>query len=163
MRRSVFARPGQGLRILVFVMFLPLAPVVTRSIDWASAVPKVVQEARDVSPVARLSWLGLSRPPSTVITNQPVPASLTPPVGISVTPTEMTVWSRVCVCEENSNWYVRGPHFSGGLGISNVNWLAYGGTQFAPSAADATPAQQIIIAQRIQPDPPDQNGCTGGW
>jgi len=163
MRRSVFTRPGQGLPILAFVLILPLVPVVTRPIDWASAAPKVVQEARHVSPVAKPSCPGSSRPPSTVIVNPPVTVPVTSPVRLSVTPAEMTDWSRVCVCEENGNWYVRGPYFSGGLGISDVNWIAYGGTQFAPSAADATPAEQIIIAQRIRSDPPDQNGCTGDW
>jgi hypothetical protein len=53
--------------------------------------------------------------------------------------------------------------YSGGLGISNLNWRAYGGAQFSASAADATPAEQIIVAERIQPNPPDQYGCTGSW
>ena len=163
MRRSVFIRPGQGLPILAFVLFLPLVPIVTRPIDWASAAPKVVQGVQHVSFTARPSCPGVVRPPSTIITNPPVPAPVTLSVGLSVTPAEMTVWSRVSACEENGNWYMRGPYFSGGLGISNVNWLAYGGTQFAPNAADATPTEQIIVAQRIQSDPPDQNGCTGGW
>jgi len=163
MRRSVFIRPGQGLSILALVLFLPLVPVVTRPIDWASAAPKVAQEVQRDSPTARPHCPGVSRPPSTVIVNPPAPAPVSLSIGRSVTPAEMTVWSRVCVCEEHGNWYVRGPYFSGGLGISNVNWRAYGGTQFAPSAADATPAEQIIIAQRIQSDPPDQNGCTGAW
>jgi hypothetical protein len=54
---------------------------------------------------------------------------------------------------------VRGSRYSGGLGISNVNWVAYGGTQFAANAADATPEEQVTIAERIQSSPPDQYGC----
>lgn len=62
-----------------------------------------------------------------------------------------------------TGWMTRGPVYSGGLGISNLNWRAYGGAQFSASAADATPAEQIIVAERIQPNPPDQYGCTGSW
>jgi resuscitation-promoting factor RpfA len=76
---------------------------------------------------------------------------------------EFAAWSKVNACEEGGAWHVRGAVFSGGLGISNSNWAEYGGTQFAANAADATPAEQIIVAQRIQPVPPDQHGCSGSW
>jgi len=71
----------------------------------------------------------------------------------------MAEWEKVAICEEGGNWAVRGSTYSGGLGISNVNWVAFGGTQFAANAADATPAEQVIIARRIQLNPPDQYGC----
>lgn len=80
-----------------------------------------------------------------------------------VTPAEFRAWSKVNICEEGGNWHVRGSIYSGGLGISNVNWIHYGGRQFAPNGADATPDEQIIVAERIQPNPPDQHGCTGSW
>jgi hypothetical protein len=64
------------------------------------------------------------------------------------------------VCEEGGNWQADGPRFSGGLGITRANWVAYGGQAFAQSGAQATPDQQIQVAQRIQSSPPDQNGCT---
>jgi len=48
----------------------------------------------------------------------------------------------------------------GGLGISRANWAAYGGLAFAAEGSAATEDQQIIVAMRIQPSPPDQNGCT---
>lgn len=80
-----------------------------------------------------------------------------------VTPKEFAEWSKVNVCEEGGNWHVKGTEYSGGLGISNVNWIHYGGEFFSQSAADATPDEQIVIARRIQPNPPDQNGCDGGW
>ena len=76
-----------------------------------------------------------------------------------VTPAEFAAWSRVSMCEEGGNWHVWGPRFSGGLGITNTNWYLSGGTQFAPNAALATPDEQIVVAMRIQPHAPDQNGC----
>jgi hypothetical protein len=100
-------------------------------------------------------------PPSTTTTTTTIPATTTttsipPPL---VSDGVMAQWNKVAMCEEGGNWHVRGATYSGGLGISNYNWGAYGGTQFAYSAADASPEQQVIVAQRIQTNPPDQNGC----
>jgi hypothetical protein len=91
-------------------------------------------------------------------------ASVTSPSpGDGVTDAERTAWERVAICEEGGNWQANGSRFSGGLGITRTNWIAYGGTQFAPEGAEATEDQQIIVAMRISPIPPDQNGCTGSW
>ncbi len=90
----------------------------------------------------------------------PTPAHIT----YGVTQSEFTAWSKVTVCEESGDWHVRGSEYSGGLGISNENWTHYRPADFPESAADATPYQQIAVAKRIQPNPPDQNGCDeGGW
>lgn len=80
-----------------------------------------------------------------------------------VTPAEFAAWSKVNVCEEGGDWHVSGSTYSGGLGISNANWISYGGQFFSNSAATATPDEQIVVAMRIQKDPPDQNGCAGSW
>jgi len=80
-----------------------------------------------------------------------------------ITAAEIEAWSMVAVCEEGGDWHVSGSEYSGGLGISNYNWVAYGGEIYAPTAATATPREQIVIAKRIQSDPPDQNGCEGAW
>lgn len=81
-----------------------------------------------------------------------------------VSPAEFRAWKKVNICEENGNWHVRGDTYSGGLGISNYNWDYYRPDEFPENAADATPAEQIVVAQRIQPNPPDQYGCErGGW
>ena len=74
----------------------------------------------------------------------------------------MAQWQRVAICEEGGDWHVRGSMYSGGLGIMNSNWTYYSrGLGFPASAADATPEQQVIVAQRIQGSSfvPDQNGC----
>jgi hypothetical protein len=76
-----------------------------------------------------------------------------------VSPEVMVQWSRVAMCEEGGNWHVYGPRFSGGLGISNDNWVRFGGHEFASNASRATPQQQVTVARRIQSYPPDQNGC----
>jgi hypothetical protein len=81
-----------------------------------------------------------------------------------VTPQEFYAWSKVNVCEEGGNWHVNGPKYSGGLGINKDNWVRYHGTDFAPIGSEATPDEQIVVGERIQPDAPDQNGCSkDGW
>jgi len=85
-----------------------------------------------------------------------------PPAGPvdTVTPATRAEWDRVAMCEEGGNWHSEGSRFSGGLGITRANWVDYGGLQYAPSAAEATPDEQIMVAQRIQYSPPDQYGCS---
>lgn len=100
---------------------------------------------------------------STTTTAPPLPLTPAQQAANEVTSYEYAEWSKVNVCEEGGNWSVSGPKYSSGLGISNVNWVAYGGEYFAQSAAIATPDEQIVIAMRIQPNAPDQNDCTGSW
>lgn len=82
---------------------------------------------------------------------------------------DMARWSKVNVCEEGGRWDARGSIYSGGLGITNRNWIAFHGTDFASNGALATPEQQVVIAKRIQayggiPNyVPDQYGCGYGW
>lgn len=61
-------------------------------------------------------------------------------------------WHRLARCETDSDW--QGGQASGGLDITPELWSAWGGTQFAPTAAEATPAQQIEVANRLS---------TQGW
>ncbi len=79
-----------------------------------------------------------------------------------VTPKEFEEWSKVIPCEEGT-WHGGAPGFDG-LGETAKNWIANGGQQYAPKGYEATPDEQIIEAEKIQKDPPDQNGCQkGGW
>lgn len=82
-----------------------------------------------------------------------------------VTPTEMAEWSKVAMCESHGDWARQGPTHSGGLGFANSTWDTpkYDGTQFAPDAGLATPAEQVVVAMRIQSSVPDQQGCGSGW
>jgi hypothetical protein len=93
------------------------------------------------------------------VTPPPVPPPPVPVVIDTVTPAQRSAWNRVAVCEEGGNWQADGSRFSGGLGITRTNWSIYGGLQYASSASQATPDQQIMVAQRIQYSPPDQYGC----
>ena len=65
------------------------------------------------------------------------------------------------MCEEGGNWSADSSRFSGGLGITRANWDIYGGQEFASEGAMATEDQQIMVAERIQPNVPDQYGCRG--
>lgn len=133
--------------------------------------------ARVVRPVAAKATAPAALPftatavaaPARVIAPAPAPApapvavapAATTTSGIvdTVTPAERAAWERVNICEEGGNWDVNGYRFSGGLGITRANWVAYGGLQFAPDGAAATPDEQIMVAERIQFNPPDQHGC----
>ena len=89
-------------------------------------------------------------------------AAQVPPGPVdSVTPDQRAAWERVAMCEESGDWHADGGRFSGGLGISRANWIAYGGGEFAPEGAMATEDQQIMVAERIQSSAPDQYGCRG--
>ena len=102
--------------------------------------------------------------PTTV---QIVKAKDVPPEPV-IPPAIMAKWAKVNICETGGNWHTRGPIYSGGLGILEVNWMAHSGWKFGAEYA-ATPAEQVFIAMKIQADNgyagyvPDQNGCGHGW
>jgi len=102
--------------------------------------------------------------PTTV---QVVKARQAPPEPV-IPPAIMAKWEKVAQCEQGGNWHVRGPIYSGGLGITEVNWMAYGGWIYGAEYA-ATPAEQVAIAIKIQAlngyagYVPHQNGCEHGW
>ena len=59
-------------------------------------------------------------------------------------------WSAIAACESGGNWGANtGNGFYGGLQFTQQTWLGYGGGQYASSANQATPAQQIAVAQRV--------------
>ena len=103
---------------------------------------------------------------ATTTTTIAVTTTTAPPL---VSAEDMAKWSKVNVCEEGGRWHVRGSIYSGGLGITNRNWIAFHGTDFAPNGALATPEQQVVVAKRVQayggvPNyVPDQYGCGHGW
>ena len=105
--------------------------------------------------------------PTTVKVVVPVIARDVPPEPV-IPPAIMAKWAKVNICETGGNWHTRGPIYSGGLGILEVNWMAYGAWKFGAEYA-ATPAEQVFIAMKIQAANgyagyvPDQNGCASGW
>jgi Transglycosylase-like domain/LysM domain len=59
-------------------------------------------------------------------------------------------WDAIAACESGGNWGIStGNGFSGGLQFSQGTWNAYGGGQYASTAAGASRSQQIDVAQRV--------------
>ncbi|MBC2907089.1 transglycosylase family protein [Streptomyces cupreus] len=59
-------------------------------------------------------------------------------------------WDAVAQCESGGNWSINtGNGYYGGLQFSASTWAAYGGTQYASTADQATKAQQIEIAEKV--------------
>ncbi|WP_308252906.1 transglycosylase family protein [Pseudonocardia sp. ICBG601] len=54
-------------------------------------------------------------------------------------------------CESTGNWDAdTGNGFKGGLQFTPSTWKEFGGRKYAPSAEQATKAQQIEIAKKVQ-------------
>lgn len=59
-------------------------------------------------------------------------------------------WSAVAACESGGDWAINtGNGFSGGLQFTPQTWAAYGGTAHAPSAHQASQAEQIAVAEKV--------------
>ncbi|MFC8423800.1 transglycosylase family protein [Streptomyces sp. NPDC057236] len=59
-------------------------------------------------------------------------------------------WDTVAQCESGGNWSINtGNGYYGGLQFSASTWAAYGGTQYASTADQASKAQQIEIAEKV--------------
>ncbi|MER5862879.1 transglycosylase family protein [Kitasatospora sp. NPDC002040] len=61
-----------------------------------------------------------------------------------------STWDSVAQCESTGNWNINsGNGFSGGLQFTPSTWAAYGGTQYAASADQASKGQQIAVAEKV--------------
>ncbi|MCF4006720.1 DUF3235 domain-containing protein [Corynebacterium uropygiale] len=59
-------------------------------------------------------------------------------------------WDRLAQCEAGGNWSINtGNGFSGGLQFTQQTWTGHGGAEFAPTAAQASREQQIVVAERV--------------
>ena len=59
-------------------------------------------------------------------------------------------WNAIAACESGGNWSANtGNGFYGGLQFTQSTWQAYGGGQYAPSANQASAAQQMAVANRV--------------
>ncbi|MDH6577375.1 transglycosylase family protein [Kitasatospora sp. MAP5-34] len=62
----------------------------------------------------------------------------------------VTTWDKVAQCESTGNWAVNsGNGFYGGLQFTPSTWAAFGGTQYAAQANQATKAQQIAVGEKV--------------
>lgn len=65
-------------------------------------------------------------------------------------------WAALAQCESGGNWHINtGNGYYGGLQFSAPSWIGAGGGKYAPVASEATPAQQIEIAENLR--------ASGGW
>lgn len=61
------------------------------------------------------------------------------------------VWDQLAQCESGGNWSTdTGNGFSGGLQFTDSTWAAYGCTEYAPRASQASREEQIAVAERVQ-------------
>ncbi|MEU9991957.1 transglycosylase family protein [Streptomyces sp. NPDC048045] len=64
-----------------------------------------------------------------------------------------TTWDKVAQCESGGSWSAdNGNGYYGGLQISQDDWNAYGGSEYAYSADQASRSQQIAVAEKILAD-----------
>ncbi|MGY1730492.1 transglycosylase family protein [Geodermatophilus sp. SYSU D01045] len=73
-------------------------------------------------------------------------------IGVAAGPASAAApndWDAVAQCESSGNWSINtGNGYYGGLQFSQSTWAAYGGTEYAARADQATKAQQIAVAER---------------
>lgn len=61
-----------------------------------------------------------------------------------------SAWDQVAACESGGNWSTNtGNGYYGGLQFSADSWAAGGGTQYAPTADQASKEQQIAVAENL--------------
>ena len=59
-------------------------------------------------------------------------------------------WDQVAQCESGGDWSIdSGNGFKGGLQFTDSTWAAFGGTQYASSADQASKSQQIAVAEKV--------------
>lgn len=98
---------------------------------------------------------------STSSTTEPVTTTTDPDAALRgrISPS-VDYWETIHRCEQPDSWTAYGRFGNGlvgggGLGISDGAWHAWGGDEFAPTAAQAAPLEQMVIAsmglQRVGP------------
>lgn len=85
-------------------------------------------------------------------------AVIASPIALAA-PANAADWDALAQCESSGDWSAdTGNGFQGGLQFTPSTWAAYGGTQYADNAADATREQQIAVAEKVL----EAQG-TGAW
>ncbi len=76
-------------------------------------------------------------------------AVIASPIAIAA-PANAADWDALAQCESSGNWNSNtGNGFSGGLQFTPSTWSAYGGSEYASNAKDATREQQIQVAEKV--------------
>ena len=107
---------------------------------WLARAARAARAALAAPPApAAPASAGPAAPAVPAQASSPAPAS---PGGVN--------WAAIAACESGGNWSAStGNGFYGGLQFTEQTWLSYGGGRYAPSANQATPAQQIAVAQQV--------------
>ena len=96
---------------------------------------------------------------ATVPPPAPAPAPAAPVPTPAVPAPAGGAWAALAQCESGGNWSLNtGNGYYGGLQFSPSSWLGAGGGAYAPLAHQATPEQQIAVAERLR-----ANGGWGHW
>ena len=99
----------------------------------------LARAARAEAAAATAAPTGGGQAPAPVTSTGPAPASSS---GVN--------WAAIAACESGGNWGANtGNGFYGGLQFTQGTWDAYGGGQYASTAAGASRSQQIAVAQRV--------------
>ncbi|MGP4019399.1 transglycosylase family protein [Saccharopolyspora sp. 5N708] len=86
-------------------------------------------------------------------------AVIATPIAIAAPAANAADWDKLAQCESSGNWNTNtGNGYYGGLQFSPSTWAAYGGTQYAGSAHQATREQQIAVAEKVL-----ASQGTGAW
>lgn len=76
-------------------------------------------------------------------------AVIATPIAIAA-PANAADWDMLAQCESSGDWSANtGNGFSGGLQFTPSTWAAFGGTQYASNAKDATREEQIAVAEKV--------------
>ncbi len=68
----------------------------------------------------------------------------------NATAASVGTWDKVAQCESGGDWQIdTGNGFYGGLQFTQSTWEAYGGTDYAARADQATKDQQIAVAEKV--------------
>lgn len=99
--------------------------------------------------LATLSDAGLPSDPWTYARFEGRLPPLPPSVSASPAAPTSGVWARLAACESSSIWSRNsGNGYFGGLQEDMTFWLRYGGLAYAPRPDLASPAAQVIVAER---------------
>lgn len=163
--------------LFVLIPFTSASAPQPMHIHSATTQPRTVETHL---PTMSQTWHFSKTTPTTTTTTVPAPTPVVTPAPTTTVPAQsdlgtstsvitpatseqVAAWEMTATCETGGDWSMQGPTYSGGLGMLNQTWVAYGGLAFASNAGLATPAQQVAIALRIQSTPPDIDGCHGSW
>lgn len=58
-------------------------------------------------------------------------------------------WAPILQCESGGDWYISHGLYEGGLQFHPGTWDAYKPSGYPEAAYQATPAQQILVAERV--------------